>query len=564
MKKDNTATRPTKGSSSATSKTETKTVNPKCDIVTAMAGSAYKIWELAVAEHTDNSVSYGATIVDIILYPMSKAGKPETIVHADNGDGMSKETLENYYFDFNRNNPDQKGGSQFGVGAVQAVAYLQNDRSKVAFSVLTKHKETGTILSAGVCYEAGKPIVMNFTEMSELDWEHYVVNAYNLNWEDYKDGGTIVIVPNIVGERIPRNWANPGTKLVNPRGQAFFSKRYRTKLSNSSLTINYRKQSGQRGDFNISLEAAVFILGNHEKRSLPHGWDVATDGLYADSGYNDWDFKDFKTTVMGVPVIINIGKQLNSDFKNSGEFYDRNGDTVLHNLVTGTLSNGTNPSVHYTLESIIDFASTTYKASDREFGLTHLNGMIVTVDVPRNSTTITQNTKGGIDPIFDTAVKKTVSDYVENSQITSYQVRDLHESEAHKKLKTTLLDGSNVGSKAIREEIFGDGRRDASVLAKHLVHELGASKATIPDFQDVEGDVVNTVLEVKIKEVTTTELRQLSHYFVTSKCKNMVILGPSIKPDAEDELLIMNLKWETDGITFRFIPFSRIGFVWDK
>ena len=36
--------------------------------------------------------------------------------------------------------------------------------------------------------------------------------------------------------------------------------------------------------------------------------------------YNDWDFKNLKKTINGVPVTINIGKQLGGDYKNSGEF----------------------------------------------------------------------------------------------------------------------------------------------------------------------------------------------------------------------------------------------------
>jgi hypothetical protein len=483
------------------------------DVYITQDGAAYGSPSDAIKDATDNCL-IGSTHpelpadhirkVKIVFHCTASDSIPTQIDIIDNGIGMDVDTILNSLFITNKNNTTKQdnisgGTSRWGMGYKAFTHYLGKPGIVISRTIeQAKNGLPGTI--ASVMYVNGKSPETKYAECSE---DRFLAER---NCGLLEKHGTKITITDIKKEKWPKSW-------WKPKGQTFHKDwecRYHRLLSKGNLQIELILKEPNTPPKTRILEPAEFILDNNPAAIV----DYKKTG-YLKCSRNSWNvIENLKIDGYDTEFPIKIGKHLAPMQKQA---WDVLGSI---NLLAGSSTKAQNPTIRY-YESDILISVVTFKGSDRDAGLSHLNGLYVEVDVPENVNVPTNVVKNKLDTAFTNLTQQLIQTRAE--QI--WKPAKINEAAYHKQFEEILY--HDMKGAGIRSKMFDS--IDVEELKKLIKHE-DQSSSFRPDwkqYSDSSKTSVRRIIEMKDDIADNSITSQVAGYVLDNpEAIEVIIIAP--------------------------------------
>ncbi len=512
-----------------------KKLNITSDVFTAMDGAAYGEPYKALEDGFDNSlngindnrISSDTPRKIITDFYCGDSSTPDNIRITDNGIGMDEDTIETKLFVTQKVSALEKaskgGTGRWGYGYKQLTHYLGTPGDVIT-------REAGLDDEFGLrtraTYEDGKQPEMTIDR--QVSRERFMQECHGF------EHGTRIDIDNIKKEKWTSSW-------WNPKGNTWFKStqaRYSRLLRDKKLQITFNKHTGKGIEPKI-LAPAEFVLDNGSDDAMAY-----VD--YMNSTRNDWNFKgtDLDVDKLDIVVTVNMGKHLSAIWRKE---WDTIGDIQL---IAGSASKSANPAIYFYQNDVL-LDTFKFKGSERDGGLSHLNGLFTEVNVPSDVIVPTNTTKSGIDDAW----KKEIAAQVKIMAEAKWIPQDVNELAWHKAFEKKVL--HPMDGAGIRQFMFDGISSDE--LKDDLYHEFpkGASR---PDFKWENGEL-KAIIEFKDEKANDDAVKQMAKYVMGTEFKAdyYYLIAPSFNDSVKNEFKNWNKTFGKQfECEFRTISFDEI------
>lgn len=483
------------------------------DVYITQDGAAYGSPSDAIKDATDNC-QIGSEHpelpddhirkVKIVFHCTASDTIPTQIDIIDNGIGMDIDTILNSLFITNKNNTSKQdnisgGTSRWGMGYKAFTHYLGTPGIVVSRTIeQAKNGLPGTI--ASVTYTNGESPKTKYAECSE---ERFLAER---NCGLLEKHGTKITITDIKKSKWPKSW-------WKPKGQTFHKDwecRYHRLLSKGNLQIELILKEPNTPPKTRVLEAAEFILDNNPAAIV----DYKTDG-YIKCSRNEWNIVEtLKIDGYDTEFPIKIGKHLAPMQKDAWD------DLGSRNLLAGSSTKAQNPTIKY-YESDILISTVTFKGSDRDAGLSHLNGLYVEIDVPKNISVPTNVVKNKLDTAFTSTCQQLVQTRAEKI----WKPSTINEAAYHKQFEDILY--HDMRGAGIRSKMFDSVEPDTLRLMISHEHQSSSFRPDWKQFTDNSKTLVRRIIEMKDEVADNSVTSQVAGYLLDNpEAIEVIVIAP--------------------------------------
>jgi hypothetical protein len=442
--------------------------------------------------------------VKIVFHCTSSDSIPTQIDIIDNGIGMDIDTILKSLFVTNKNNKSKNanilgGTSRWGMGYKALTNYLGTPGVVVSRTIEQAKKGLPGVI-ASVVYEDGKPPKTKHAVCSE---ERFLAER---NCGLLEGHGTKITITDIKKEKWPKSW-------WKPKGQTFhrdWECRYHRLLSQGKLQIELILKEPNTPAKTRILEAAEYILDNNPAAIVDY-----KKGGYIKSSRNEWNvIETIKIDGYTTEFPIKIGKHLAPMQKAAWE------DLGSRNLLAGSSTKSQNPTIRY-YESDILISTVTFKGSDRDAGLSHLNGLYVEIDVPADVKVPTNVVKNKLDTAFTGLCQQLVQ--IRAEQI--WKPSKINEAAYHKQFEDLLY--HNMKGAGIRSTMFDSiPSEELKTIIKHE-DQSSSFKPDWKQFTDSSKTHVRRIVEMKDEIADTSVTSQVAAYLLDNpEAIEIIVIAP--------------------------------------
>ena len=460
---------------------------------------------------------------------------PDTIKIYDNGIGMSKDTVSTKLYVTTAVDAKTKivngGTSRWGLGYNQFTNYLGEPGRVVTSEV---GLENG--FESSVVYNDGEVPKMEVLDLSDkqVELELSPVNSTH---------GTMVEITNVNTSKFVKEWWNPSKNTWYRSMQ----NRYNRLLKSGKVKITWKLHKSNKTLERI-LEPGEFFLNNRDvqddswktpgvsyENTQNNTWNIITKW-----GYTDY-LDDDKIVPTNTQFDVKIGRHLSAI---ETEIVSNLGN---RNLLTKNYAPSAVPT-YYVYQNDILLGTIKLKASERDGGLAHLNGLFVEIDVPKDYIIPTNTTKNGFDTAFVDELKRQMKPWIETHK--GFEPADVKETQWHDAFDEQMRVEGVVGD-ALRKLVYG---KDISVedIESNQSHEkqIVSSK---PDFTYEDDDFISLV-EIKDEIASTDVVSQVARYYMNrgGKVDRIVVVARGFKDNVKNEFGDWNKNFNTEFICIDF------------